>query len=198
MAVSSHADGRFDPMTAARRWWRMAPWNTNPLMRPSDRLRSALAIFAVAVCIASVPFAVAAGTASYTDAADRTRAEDAAETPVTATLVMDPVYDRSARGIYAQASWRRAGSLTTTFIGVPVGAVRGDRIRVWLDSDGAPVAPPPWANAAPWIGIGVSVGIVFGICCAAALSVEFVRRRIARANSSQWDRRWRSFDRDAE
>ncbi|RDI64637.1 Rv1733c family protein [Nocardia pseudobrasiliensis] len=180
--------------TAAIRFWRMAPRNPNPLMRPSDRVSSALVILAAAVCVAAVPFAAAVGTVSYTSTAQQIRSGNAVKTAVTATLVTDPVYMRAARSIQAHARWRREGHAAARTISVPITANQGDRIRIWLDEEGALVDPPSSTRSALWTGVGVAAILLFGIYCATAALVELVRRWIARVRSCAWDRQWRSFN----
>ncbi|MFD6463900.1 hypothetical protein ACFWFG_38600, partial [Streptomyces roseolus] len=49
----------------AARMWQLRPWNSNPLMRGSDRCETLVRMLAALAVLVAVPLAGAAGTASY-------------------------------------------------------------------------------------------------------------------------------------
>ncbi|WP_024805469.1 hypothetical protein [Nocardia sp. BMG51109] len=171
--------------------WRSLPWSRNPLIRPSDRVLAAIAMVAVVCCVAAVPIAVVAGSARYDAAARRLRTEEAARSVVTATVAADARYVRTARRAEAAVRWRWDGQVRSTAARVPAAAVRGDRLEIWVDDDGALTDSPPSSGIAAWLGIGSALAILVTVFLGAAALVESARWIASRRRDAQWDIAWR-------
>ncbi|MFI6368071.1 hypothetical protein ACIBG0_35645 [Nocardia sp. NPDC050630] len=184
------------------RSWRMQPWNPSPLMRVSDRVEGFVRILAVLVLLIAVPTGAAAGTAAYSSASERIRAENATKVVVTGTIigtpvrVSAPVADRNATvrdQFEAQVSWTHDGKSGTATVGVPDAAERGQPAPVWLDPDGKPTTPPEQSSAAAVHGIGVGIAVLLEIWCGALAVVLFTIWALNHRRHIRLDREWRQF-----
>ncbi|QIS12508.1 Rv1733c family protein [Nocardia arthritidis] len=179
----------------ALRTWRILPWSPNPLMRMTDRLESLVRCALLIGCLLAVPIAGAVGTTTYTATAARIHTENQGKTAVAATLLADPEFDKATHGYTASADWTSAGGTVTAPVPTVATATRGDRVTVWLGSDGKPVADPRRPSDAAVAGIGAAAAILMSaliIAVGADLGIHWVadRRRHAR-----WDREWRQVNR---
>ena len=161
------------------RVWRLRPWNTNPLMRASDRWESMLHLLVVVLLLLAIPVAAAVGTETYTRSADRIRATNASEIATQATVLTPPKETRPAgptqSALYeSQIQWQRDGNLVNGTIEVPRDTKVGATVSLWRGSDGRPADPPRRTETAVWDGVGTGfallVGAGFGVfalvwCC---------------------------------
>ncbi|WP_346055581.1 MULTISPECIES: Rv1733c family protein [Amycolatopsis] len=179
-----------------KRWWRTAHVTPNPLVRPVDRLESALLVFVVALVLAAIPFACAFGSQTY---ADRRAAEAATDRrPATAVLLVDappeavtpqgvPLDSRAA----VVAAWQLAdGSERTGTISADRGTAKGTRVPVWLDATGNPVAPPP--QPGDLVVVGVMTALMTWLGFSAVVGGAFLASRalLDRHRRALWDREW--------
>ncbi|WP_425454324.1 Rv1733c family protein [Nocardia mexicana] len=174
------------------RAWRSVPWSRNPLMRTSDRLLAAITLFALVCCVIAVPIACAVGTAHYGAAARRMSSEKATRSIVTATVMADARYARSAQRAEAALQWRWDSRVRSTKVArVPVDAVRGDRIGIWVDKNNGAIADAPSSSmAAAWSGVGSALTVLVVVCLGAAGVIEFARWLVSRRRAAQWDTAW--------
>ncbi|MEV6426385.1 hypothetical protein [Nocardia sp. NPDC051463] len=174
-------------------WW-LRPWNTNPLMRASDRIEAAVRIIVVAAVLTAVPVAGALGTAAYTADAARIRAERETRTVVTAVVTEQPART-SEHDVQAAVQWLANGRSGAATVSVPRLARSGDRIAVWLGPDGAPTSRPRDPAAAPMTGIGVGVVLLVGVCFCGGCLVQGTAWLLDRRRSVRCDRQWRQLTR---
>jgi len=136
---------------ATRRVSRLARLLTgrNPLRRPVDRIEGAVLVVLSAAFLAAIAFACIVGTHTY----HTQRAAAAGLRPAAAVLLQDgPVADRLGRIGQTEARWflpgggEQSGVLTTATAPEIAGAAAGDRISVWLNRSGQPVASPADQN----------------------------------------------------
>ncbi|WP_213572845.1 hypothetical protein [Rhodococcus sp. USK13] len=185
------------------RWWRLAPWSRNSLMRPSDRFESLAALMTTLFVLLLVPCAAAFGTVSYTDLSEQSRTDRANRHVTTAVLVDDPKprmddgYTRSPlTHDYASARWLSSdGSSRTGNVEAPPRAMAGDTVEVWIDSNGDIVDAPRTGteNAALAVSAAMSV---WAIGATTAILLLVITRWVgARNRMRQWDREWCTVDR---
>lgn len=186
------------------RAWRMRPWQTNVLIRPTDRLQSLVWMTAVVAMLAAVPVAGAVGTAGYTSAAARISAENATKTVVPGTITADPertIGMSSGRGEMAAerteavVQWMRDGRLGTATVEVASDAKRGEQVSIWLDSNSDPTSPPRSSDVAAGEGATRGLLVVFGCWGSALALVAIIARTLTVRNNARWDREWRDLDR---
>ncbi|MFX0577901.1 hypothetical protein [Nocardia nepalensis] len=182
--------GAWSPL---RRLWWLRPWSPNPLLRPSDRLEAVLRIVVALAVFIAIPIAGALGTAAYTHAAARIRAEDAAKSVVSAVITDEPERAPSHQ-LEARVQWMHDGRPGTATMRVPIHAVPGDHVTVWLGQDGAPTAPPRHPGAAVLAGIGVGVVVLNGTWMVAWLLMQGTVWLLERRHWAGWDRQWRQFN----
>ncbi|AOW92651.1 hypothetical protein BFN03_07965 [Rhodococcus sp. WMMA185] len=193
--------------TPTVRWWRLAPWNRNPLMRASDRLDFVAAAVMIIALLMMVPIAAAFGTATYAGLNEQSQAQLRAGHTESATLIDDPrpsvvesatsrfpeVLDR------ATAQWSaRDGTLRTAVVQTRPGAQRGDTVDVWVDMNGNMTDEPrPTAENAA-IAVGSAVSVWVGAAVVFVLLFFGLRWMSTRSRMRQWDREWNDFGRTPE
>ncbi len=186
------------------RLWRSSPWTGNPLMRPSDRVEAAIRILAVVVVMAAVPLCAAMATARYTEAAAQLRAENTAKTPVTATIITEPVHtptvamEVSSDRYEATVQWVHNGRPNHATTTVSDTARRGEPVTVWLGPGGHMTTAPPPADTAAIRGIGAGVSAFVVICCGAGGTVFATSWLCGARNRAGWAREWRMISRPRE
>jgi hypothetical protein len=188
----------------ALRIWRTAPWNRNPLMRPSDRLEGMIRILAVLVMAAAIPVAGAIGTVRYTSAVAEVRAENAAKVEVPATIVGAPRVAVSAGyGVVdyrfqADVRWNQNGRSGESTTSVPSTAMPGGRVTVWLGPNGLPTTPPLPTDTAALRGIGLGVATLIAIWGGAMAVVWLTVWVLRRRHRAGWAREWHLVSRPIE
>lgn len=180
------------------RLWRRRPWSTNPLMRGSDRLESAVWLVAVLVMSAVIPLAGAAGTAEYTSAAERIRAENATKSAVTAVVLAEPrrITDAEAEQAViarfeAPVRWVHEGREHTAAVEVSAAAKPGDRLPIWIGGDAALTTPPQPSAAAVFSAAAVAVGLLIEVWIGAMALAWFAGALLNVRRRRRWDREWR-------
>ncbi|WP_227999564.1 Rv1733c family protein [Nocardia australiensis] len=181
------------PWSPLRRLWWRRPWSPNPLLRPSDRLEAVLRIVVTLAVLVAIPIAGALGTAAYTDASARIRAEDSAKSAVSAVITDEP--ERTPSHLReAQVQWTHDGRPGIATVRVPNDAALGDHVTVWLRPDGTPTAAPRRPSAAALTGIGIGVMVCNGTWVVAWLLMQGVVSLLERRHGASWERRWRQFN----
>ncbi|WP_157762106.1 Rv1733c family protein [Nocardia yamanashiensis] len=190
------------PPSLPSRLWQVRPWNTNPLMRLSDRLEILVRAFAVLVVVAAVPMAGAIGTVSYTGAADRIAAEDAGKTWVSATLTADAqrLHESDRYGAHqerytAAVQWDSAGKTGSGTVDVPGPQAVGSTVSLWIGRDGKPAAAPSRPGSAAAEGVGTGLAILVESWCAAAASVWLTGTVLDARRNARWEREWKLLNR---
>lgn len=181
------------------RIWRTRPWNTNPLMRASDRFEALVRILAAAAVLVAIPIAGAAGTAGYTAAAARISSENAAKVAVKGTIsgevkqtaVVSVRSEMTESHAEAPVHWNQDGRSGTATIEVPAMATRGDEVTVWLAPDGTTTGPPQRSGVAAGNGIGVGLAILVEIWGAVLALVAFIAWALGARRRAGWEREWR-------
>ncbi|SUD49372.1 Probable membrane protein Rv1733c/MT1774 [Nocardia otitidiscaviarum] len=182
------------------RIWRLRPWATNPLMRFSDRCESSVRIVAVAIALAAVPLAGAAGTVSYTETAERLAVQNAGKIEVPATLVGDPhpaaAASRADTGRFeATVRWEYDGRSGTTTVPVTGGLRAGERTSAWLTADGTPTDSPQRAGTAAEAGIGTGAAVLLITWSAAAALAAGTGCALDARRRAAWEAEWRGMTR---
>lgn len=180
--------------TRLARLWSLQPCSSNRLMRPSDRIESAVRIIATIVALIAVPVAGAFGTHAYTDTSAEIRTEDATRFLVQPVITEGPSSIASHR-YQARVRWDQDGRSGTAVIPVRETAQRGDRIDLWLDDHGAPAAQPRHPDVAVVTGIGVGVFVLIGVWLCGWCLMNGATLLLQRRRSARWDREWRQMSR---
>lgn len=187
------------------RWWRMAPWSRNPLMRRCDRVDAAAALLATVFVLIMVPCAAAFGTATYTGLSEQSHADRQRSHRQAAVLVADPRPGSVAetRTSYrepqnhASAHWTapdgtlRSGDVPTP----PPDAKSGDTIDVWIDSNGNLAAEPRSGQENATVAVSAALCVWAAAASGAFLLLSCIRWMNSRRRMRQWDREWNEFGR---
>jgi hypothetical protein len=180
---------------ATRRVSRLARLLTgrNPLRRPVDRIEGAVLVALSAAFLAAIAFACLVGAHTY----HTQRAATAGLRPAAAVLLQDgPTADRLGRIGQTEARWflpgggEQSGVLTTATAPEIAGAVAGDRISVWLNRSGQPVASP--ADQTVIIIYALTAGLVAAALAGLALLLAYAlcRRILDRRRLVAWESAW--------
>nr|WP_271213730.1 hypothetical protein [Rhodococcus wratislaviensis]GLK40951.1 membrane protein [Rhodococcus wratislaviensis] len=186
------------------RWWRLAPWSRNPLMRATDRCDSVVAAVLITFILMVVPFAAALGTVTYTSLNERSHAELRTSHAQSAVVIDDPrhvvVADAPSRSPEMQGratvQWTAPdGVLRSTDVEIRPGTHRGDTVTVWVDLTGNVVDEPRSGveNATIAVSAALLVWTVAAVC--SLLLYVGVRWMNGRSRMHQWDRAWKDFGR---
>lgn len=183
------------------RWWRQAPWSSNRLMRPSDRLLSSLVIAAFVVGTLAVPISAAVGTSVY--ASGRARIEQqhntyrqwngavATASPVVPAIPMGPDTEiiSATRKV---VTWTMNGTSRTEPLIAHYDARAGDTITVWTNDNGVQVQPPAETSTAAVDGVTAAIAL-FGAAVLAMRVLIFAARTIVDwHNDRMWDAEWKN------
>ncbi|OZC65731.1 hypothetical protein CH276_11135 [Rhodococcus sp. 06-470-2] len=183
------------------RWWRLAPWSTNPLMRGRDRTAALAFACAMAVILGLVPFAALLGSLTYADL-DAAAARTSATTQQIDALVTSEPTLRSEDGAvfdhteyYATVAWEwPPGQRHSGEVRLPDEAEQGATVSVRVDTEGRWVAEPSSATSNVLLGIVAAVG--FWVACTVVVltCLQATRYFDRRARMRQWDRDWLKFE----
>ncbi|MET9492943.1 hypothetical protein [Nocardia sp. NPDC006630] len=182
------------------RMWRLQPWNTNPLMRGSDRFEGTIRLLVVGLMLAMVPVAGAAGTARYSTSVDQIRVENTLKAQVSATVVAKPARVPSgnpyaADRFEAPVQWTRDNVSGAATVTVPESTAPGAAVQVWLRPDGKTTTAPKQRSAAVSDGVTTGLGILLlswlgGLALAWSIGWALDIRR-----NSRWEAGWRQISR---
>jgi hypothetical protein len=165
----------------------------NPLRRPVDRIEGAVLVALSAAFLTAVAIACLFGTHTY----QTQRAATAGLRPAAALLLQDgPTADRLGSIGQAEARWflpggaEQSGVLTTVTAPDIAGAAAGDRIPVWLNRSGQPVAPP--GDQTVMIVYALTAGAVVAALAGISLLLAYTlcRRALDRRRLVAWESAW--------
>ncbi|WP_442981460.1 Rv1733c family protein [Rhodococcoides fascians] len=183
------------------RWWRLAPWSTNPLMRGRDRTAALAFACAMAVILGLVPFAALVGSLTYADLDAESVRTSATTQQIDAVVTTEPTLRSQPSGTvdvidhYATVAWEwPPGQLHSDEIRVPDGTERGGTVPTRVDAEGRRVAEPSSATSNVLLGIAAAVGFWVVGTVVVATSLEATRYFDRRARMRQWDRDWLKFE----
>lgn len=183
------------------RWWRLAPWSSNSLMRRGDRITSLATVMAVGFVLLLVPVAAVFGSSTYSRLGVESSLDSAHVHPAQATVVdvPTPVTAPTEFAVvmqsYAEARWRVADVEHSGRVQVPIDAVQGQTIPIWVDDEGSRTRPPRKGIENAALGVCAALGIWAAGSVVAACGVGVVRLTAARANSKRWTRELRRLER---
>jgi hypothetical protein len=165
----------------------------NALRRPVDRIEGAVLVALSAAFMAAVVIACIFGAHTY----QGQRAATAGLRPAAAVLLQDgPAGGSLGRLEQANARWflprggERSGVLTTETAPDIVGAAAGDRISLWLNRSGQPVAPP--ADQTAMIIYALAAGAVVAALAGMTLVLAYAlcRHALDRRRLVAWESAW--------
>lgn len=164
----------------------------NSLRRTSDRLETLAMAMAIALFLVSIWPSIVVGRL----AADAHRRVPAGEHRVVATLLADvstppmPLGETATRA-KATATWTTpGGGQRTGQVDAPVSAVKGDKVRVWIDANGSPVTPPS-SPSETWVyGVGSTLFVLTSTAAVLCLLFAGFRWGLDRRRSARWEHAW--------
>ena len=133
----------------------------------------------------AVPIVGVAGATVYS-ARERLYAQEAHERHAVVAKVADSAIDGSG-WTYTQASWPVATGERTGSLQLNTAAKVGERIGIWVDEDGNPVAPPTptWHAVGDAVATAEATLLIVGVAMTSLIAG--VRSRLDRARDAQWE-----------
>ncbi|MFJ9365824.1 hypothetical protein ACIRRA_15600 [Nocardia sp. NPDC101769] len=182
------------------RVWRMRPWNTNPLMRASDRWESVLRVLVVVLLLLAVPVAAAVGTETYTRSAAHISVANASKTTVQATVLtapkeVQPAGPAQPASFESQVQWQHDGNLATGTIEIRHDTKVGDTVQIWVGPDGLVTDPPRQPEMAMWDGVGTGVALLMGAGLGVLALLWCVTQLLERLHAARWEAELRGLGR---
>ncbi|WP_328457799.1 Rv1733c family protein [Amycolatopsis sp. NBC_00438] len=181
----------------ARMWHTVLP-RRGSVARPSDRVQGALLAVAVMLALAVLPFAASFGSETYVRQQQQSAEQLRTRTQVVATLLADgPALKANTRsgvagsGEPADATWTLAdGTSRAGKVVADQGAVKGDRLPVWVDGNGNPSRPPLTGAAVVIEAVVSALGLWLGAAGLLALACYLTARTLDRFRLARWQQEW--------
>lgn len=171
------------------RWLIVRIVGRNPLVRTSDRVQAAMLVLTVMVSLLAVPVAAAVGTAVH-DSMRRFHTEQAqTRHTVAATVINDSAANQppwTRKTVTVQARWFAGASQHTGALNAQPTAKAGDRIDVWVDSDGHRVDKPTPVSRAAANAVLTAAAIWLSVAAAAATLFALSQLVLDRIRAAAW------------
>jgi hypothetical protein len=164
-------------------------FSRHPLVRGTDRVEDAVVVFATLLVIIAAACAGVLGTWAHDFQKQKYLAEAAARHTVTATVLGDGIPGAASDSAVSNvvAEWQANGKRHTDKLSWGGPAKAGDRLRIWIDSDGNIVdAPTPVSRAGRDAVVIAFTGWWFTAMVIAHIA-GLARARIARLRDVQWE-----------
>ncbi|WAJ42901.1 hypothetical protein OK015_16730 [Mycobacterium sp. Aquia_216] len=158
----------------------------NQLLRRADRIEALVKLAVLVASLLAIPLAGVAGGITYS-VRDRVYVEEARERHAVVATVIETAPDGSGMNV-VQAMWAATTGEHTGPVELTHAAKVGDRIEIWVDNDGHPVAPPTptWQAVGDAFATAMAALLLVGIGMTSLLTS--VRSRLDRARDAQWER----------
>ena len=184
-----------ETFVADPRCWRIGRiLGRNPLIRRADRIEALVVLAALVVALVSVPVAGVLSVMIYGGRETQYTQQAHERHAVTAT-VTNAGSDGSASTV-VHAKWPVAADERTGSLQLASAARVGERIGIWVDMDGNPVAPPTPTWHALSDAVATALAILLGVGLWVTFLVSEVRLRLDRARDEQWERELRCIQED--
>jgi hypothetical protein len=177
-----------------RRWRIGRIFGRNPLLRRADRVEALVMLVALVVSLVAIPVAGVAAIVVY-DVRDSRYAQEAHERHTVVATVLETQSD-GAGSTFVQARWPVAAGERTGPLQLTTDAKVGDRIGIWVDNDGNPVAAPTPTWHAVGDAYGTALAILLFVGVTMTSLVSGLRSRLDRARDAQWERELRCLEED--
>jgi hypothetical protein len=177
------------------RCWRIGRiFCRNPLLRRTDRIEALVTLVALIVSLIAIPVAGVAAAVVYGARNSQYTQEEHQRHAVTATIT-DAGTGRSTATV-VQARWPVAAGERTGALELITAGKAGDRIKLWVDKNGNPVAAPtpPWRAVSD--GVATALAILLSVGLWLTFLVTSARSRLDRARDAQWEREIRCLQED--
>jgi hypothetical protein len=184
--------------------WITRAFGRNPLLRWTDRTEACVIVFAALVALAATLVCAAAGVGVYRSHARLYAEQYLARHSVTATVIETGPrpHQSHSTSTTVLAMWlvaadgARGGEVQVAHTGW-MSRVRaanaGDRIDIWVDDAGAPVAAPTPVSQAGLDAIGFGAGTWLVATLGLTAVVGMVRSPLNRIRRVQWERDIKGF-----
>jgi hypothetical protein len=185
-------------------WWIAHALGRNPLLRWTDRVEAWVIVFAILVALAAAPVCALAAAGVYRSHHQLYATQSSQRRTVTATVVEmgQPQHKPHTTGVTVLVVWlvgaggARGGEDHvghTEWASTDRDVNPGDRMDIWVNDGGAPVAPPTPPSQAGVDALGFGAGIWFVVMLGLTVFVGLVRSPLNRIRRVQWEREIKGF-----
>lgn len=174
------------PMT----WPLLRLFSRNPLVRPSDRIETAVSTLAVVLVVIAAACAGVFGTLIH-DSQTQKYLQQAQTRHALVARAVDGSQPGTAPGTPAftvQARWRFNGFAHTELLGWSNAVKAGEPLKIWVDDSGRQVGRPIPVERATLDALSAAVVGWLIVVAAAAQVVAAVRAHATRMRNAQWER----------
>jgi hypothetical protein len=170
----------------------------NPLVRASSRMETAVVALAVSVVVVAAACAAVLGTLIYRTEMQNYRDQVQTRHEVVATAVDDSkaTVSPDASAFTVDARWEANGTTHSGAVGSDDAVKAGDRLQIWVDADGNPVARPTPPELAGPEAVIAAVAAWFVMVLAAVPVLFLVRANARDKREAEWDKDIRSLVED--
>jgi hypothetical protein len=187
-----------------RSWCVARAFGRNPLLRWTDRIEAWVIVFAIVAVLAATPVCAVAGAGVYRSHRALYAAQSLARQSVTATVVETdpPPHTPHATSTAVLVMWlvgadgARGGEVQvghTEWVSTDRAVKAGDRIDIWVNDVGTPVAPPTPPSQAALDAVGFGAGMWSVATLGLLAAVGMVRSPLNRIRGVQWEREIKGF-----
>jgi hypothetical protein len=173
-------------------------FSRDPRIRASSRMETALVTLVVSVVVLAAAGAAVLGTLIYRAETQNYRDQVQTRHEVVATAVDDSraAVSAEASAFTVDARWEANGTTHSGAVGSDDAIRAGDRLQIWVDADGNPVARPAPPELAGPEAVIAAVAAWFVMVLAAAPVLFLVRANARDKREAQWDTDIRSLVED--
>jgi hypothetical protein len=164
-------------------------FSRDPLVRASSRMEAALVTLVVSVVVLAAACAGVLGTLIYRAETQNYREQVQTRHAVVATAVDNSKTPISpdTTAVTVDARWEANGITHTGAIGWDDAVKAGDRLQIWVDADGNPVARPTPPDLAGPEAVIAAIAAWFVMVLAAVPVLALVRANARDKREAQWD-----------
>ena len=164
-------------------------FSRDPLVRASSRMQTALVTLVVSVVVLAAACAGVLGTLIYRAETQNYREQVQTRHAVVATAGADSkaAVSHDASAFTVDARWEANGITHTGVIGSDDAVKAGDRLQIWVDADGNPVARPAPPELAGPEAVIAAIAAWFVMVLAAVPVLALVRANPRDKREAQWD-----------
>lgn len=184
-----------ETFVADPRCWRIGRiFGRNPLIRRADRVEALVVLVALVVSLVAIPVAGVLAAMVYGGRETQYTQQVHERHVVTATVTnagSDGAATTAVHAKWSVAVGERSGSLR-----LATAAKAGERIEIWVDQDGNPVAPPTPTWHALSDAVATALATLLLVVFWLTFLVTEVRSRLDRARDAQWERELRCLQED--
>lgn len=176
-----------------RRPWLFYALRTRSQVRAVDRLEVLFAFAATTLAAIGIVSAVHFSCDVY-EWQTRAIVAEAARSHTVEAVALQPIHQSMRRRPpTGRVQWFFGTATHEAVVAVDHSADRGERVRIWVDTNGTAIPAPRTQSDARGAAFGVGLALLSSVVSAYAIAITIVRCTLNGARSRAWDRSWLAF-----